>query len=204
MRRSTLFVAGRSGDWGAATVAPDSTIAYYWGAFSRTVLELDLATGEVLRMATLPASTAAAGDPLSSLAGLGRWFGSWIAPTGLAKLYLDPALVISPDDARLYLVGTNATRFDDPSAGSARVWVVDAATLEAVDHWQPTADFVSIAVSRDGAFVYAAGLPGVDADGQKAPHAASVTVFDATNGTVRALAGQLGGEWLSIRGVLAP
>jgi hypothetical protein len=146
----SVLGVGESGFFGnAATVAPDSTIAYYWGAFSRTILKLDLATGEVLQMATLPAPTAAAGDPLSALAGLGRWFGSWIAPSGLAKLYLDPALAISPDGSRLYLVGTNATRFDDVSAGSAGVWVSTRRRLGRRS-LAATADSAFRSQSRDG------------------------------------------------------
>ncbi len=196
--------AGGFGFFGNASVIdPSSAVAYYWNAFNRTVVKVDLPSGRILAQATLPDQTAFA-QPFGPLGAAVRALASWLAPTALAKLYLDPAVALSPDRSRLYLLGTDATSPADGSAGSSGVWVVDSATLGVIDHWQPTADFVSLAVSRDGAFVYAAGLPEVGADGNDAPHGASVTVFDAADGTVRALAGQLGRDWLWIRGVLAP
>ena len=53
-------------------------------------------------------------------------------------------------------------------------------------------------MSEDGKFLYAAGLPGVNADGTGNPRmSASITVFDTKDGSVRLLAGLLGGEMLS-------
>ena len=64
-----------------------------------------------------------------------------------------------------------------------------------VGHWPPNADYVSLAVSEDGAFVYAAGMGGVDVEGLPAPDVKpSVTVFDATDGSIRLIAGQLDGH----------
>jgi hypothetical protein len=86
-------------------------------------------------------------------------------------------------------------------AGSAGVYVFDAATLDPITVWQPTADYVSVAVSADGKLVYAAGLPGVDAVGRiKLAQQASITVFDTSDGSVRLIAGQLGGDALSFLG----
>jgi hypothetical protein len=49
-----------------------------------------------------------------------------------------------------------------------------------------------------GRFVYAAGLPGVDAAGMPAPpQGASITVFSTVDGSVRLLAGELGFGMLS-------
>jgi hypothetical protein len=60
------------------------------------------------------------------------------------------------------------------------------------------ADSTLAAVSADGRFVYAAGLPGVDAAGRpKLRQQASITVFDTADGSIRLIAGQLGGDALS-------
>jgi hypothetical protein len=70
----------------------------------------------------------------------------------------------------------------------------DAEHMTALGRWPATADYVSIAVSADGDSVYAAGMPGVDAAGEQTRQPASITVFDATDGTIRLLAGDLGSE----------
>ena len=59
-------------------------------------------------------------------------------------------------------------------------------------HWQPTADFASIAVSADGRYLFAAAQGGVDASGRSSPNRASITVFDTTDGSVDLIAGNLG------------
>ena len=85
----------------------------------------------------------------------------------------------------------------EPS-GSTGVFVFDASTLAPLGTWQPTADYVSVAVSADGRFVYAAGLPGLDASGNRRTNQqASITVFDTFDGSVRLIAGKLGSEMLS-------
>lgn len=68
----------------------------------------------------------------------------------------------------------------------------DSESLAPLGNWAPTADFVSLAVSRDGRFVYAAGAPGVDASGTPSGFGASITVYDTSDGSVRMVAGQLG------------
>jgi hypothetical protein len=77
--------------------------------------------------------------------------------------------------------------------GSAGVFVFEAARLELIATYPPTADFVSLAIGADGRFLYAAGLPGVDALGKRrGDQGASLTVFDTADGSTRVIAGQLG------------
>jgi hypothetical protein len=157
---------------------------------------VDLRTGELLQS---PVASAADDGPLDALAGLGRRLGRWIAPSALAKILLEPGLVASPDGTRLYAIGvTSAT--DPTTRGSTGIYAYDAATLAPLGHWQPTADFTSIAVSADGRFVYAAALGGVDAAGVGSRNRASVTVFDAADGSVRLIAGELGSSDLWFAG----
>ncbi len=160
----------------------DGTVLLVWDPAATTLTRIDLATGETT---TAPGATAQAG-PLTAL-------GDWLAPTVAAKSMLLGAIVVSPDGDRIYALGVTRGSAGQELTGSDGVYVFDAVTLAPVGHWQATADFVSLAVSRDGRFVYASGLPGVDAaGGQDREQGASITVFDATDGSVRLLAGQLG------------
>jgi hypothetical protein len=124
--------------------------------------------------------------------------GNWLAPAASAKSWLRGALAISPDGTRIYAIGIKEGVDERDMAGSAGVFVFDAATLDPITIWQPTADYISVAVSADGRLVYASGLPGVDAVGRvKLTQQASITVFDTTDGTIRLIAGRLGGDALS-------
>ena len=78
-----------------------------------------------------------------------------------------------------------------PGAGSTGVWVFDASSLQAVAHWAPVADYVSLTLNRDGSLLLVAGMPGADAAGNSNDQAASVTIYDAATGAVRAIAGQV-------------
>ncbi|HVA84889.1 MAG TPA: hypothetical protein VNF73_01090 [Candidatus Saccharimonadales bacterium] len=176
-----------------------ATATYYaWNPFSGLLVRLDLTTGRVTGTATIPKPTASSDGPLGILGSLGEQVGRWLAPPAAAKMYLQPSLALSPDGTRLYVLGTTGTLPVDTIAGSSGVWVFDARTLALIGHWAPTADFVSVAVSPDGAYVYAAGMPGNDATGNQTGQDASVTVYQASNGQVRVIAGQLGQVYLNL------
>ena len=105
--------------------------------------------------------------------------------------------MISPDGSKVYAIGVATGASDREATGSTGVFVFDAATLASVDQWAPTADFVSLAVSANGRFVYAAGMPGVEASGRGNPGMqASITVFDTATGEQRLIAGELGNDLL--------
>ena len=161
---------------------------YVWDPSGATLTGVDLAKGTK----TSGKGIAAAGEgPLSAL-------GHWLAPTAAAKSFLRGALAISPDGSRIYAIGVKGGGSSHEMAGSTGVFVFDAASLEPAGVWQPTADYVSLAVSADGRFVYAAGLPGIDAAGERQlDQQASITVYDTTDGSVRLIAGRLGGDMLS-------
>jgi hypothetical protein len=108
----------------------------------------------------------------------------------------DPGVVISPNGSRVYALG--AGRGSGPSGSSTGVWVFDATTLELVDHWEPRAFLSSLAVSDDGAFIYAIGAAGRDTEGNENSWPASVTVYDAATGEIQVLYGAIGeGQWLA-------
>jgi DNA-binding beta-propeller fold protein YncE len=150
---------------------------------SLVLTRVDLATGELTTGTGQVAL--AADDPLAAL-------GRWLTPSAAAKVLLSSGIALSPDGTRIYALGIASGGSADRLPGSAGLFVFDTASLAQVDHWNATADFVSIAVSADGKFVYAAGSPEMGADGSSTTQAASITVFDATDGSVRLLAGQLG------------
>lgn len=176
-------VGGGGAEGGTSTVARDGAAIWLWAPISRTVVRVDLRTGQSTS-ATAPAATATVDGGLT--AAIGRW----LAPAAVAKVYIDPGIALSPDGSRIYALGVNATEAG-PFGGSSGVFAFDADSLAVLGSWAPTADFLSIAVSGDGKYVYAAGAPGVDASGAQSAFAASVTVYDASTGWVQLLAGNL-------------
>jgi DNA-binding beta-propeller fold protein YncE len=115
-----------------------------------------------------------------------------------AKSFLFGSVVVSPDGTRVYAIGIKQGIDEDDLSGSAGVFVFDPASMTAIGAWRPTADYVSIAVSRDGRYLYAAGLPSVDALGRRRPEQkASITVFDTRDGSVRLIAGALDGDLIT-------
>jgi hypothetical protein len=184
-------VAGLSGIEGDLTaLSPDGAKLFLWNPMTALLTRVDLATGETATSQG-PIPAAAGTNPLTAL-------GDWLAPAAAAKSFLRGGVILSPDGSTVYAIGVRAVSGGPDSSGSTGVFVFDAESLASTGHWQPTADFVSLAMSRDGRFLYAAGLPGVDADGQgNASMAASITVFDTSDGSRRLIAGLLGREMLS-------
>ncbi len=175
-----INAAGEGGSW---MVEPDGTAIDFWAAQTLTITRIDLATGAETS-ATAPTPTGSVGsDPLAAL-------GRWLAPAVRAKIFLSPGIVRSPDGSRLYALGVSTGEQGLP--GSSGVFVFDGRTLAPLGHWAPTADFTSIAASADGGSVYAIGAPGVDATGRQSAFGPSITVYDATSGAVRLIAGELG------------
>ena len=170
---------GEDGVW---TPTRDGTGLYFWSPLNRTISRVDLATGDKTT-ATAPAPSSSTDvDPLRAL-------GRWLAPAVAAKEFLLPGLVLSPDGSRLYALGVSRGSTD--FIGSAGVFVFDTASLVPLDNWAPQADYTSIALSADGRFVYAIGAPGVDAAGYQSAFGSSITVYDASDGSIRLQAGQL-------------
>lgn len=181
---------GRSTGFGVMPVRSGSRL-FLWDVQEHTLVRIDLTTGFSDRLA---AGTGSLDAPTDVVAALGRAIGHWIAPTVAAKMLLHPALALSPDGKILYALGIDGSI---ESARPSGVFAFDVSgdSLALRGHWTPTADFVSIAVSADGGFVYAAGMGGADATGSEAPGVKpSVTVFDAADGSVRLIAGQLSGS----------
>ena len=171
-----------SAEGGVWTPTRDGTGLYVWSPLERQISRVDLRTG-AKTVATAPAPSGSMSvDPL-------RAFGRWLAPAAAAKMFLQPGLVLSPDGSRLYALGVSKGG-PDP-LGSAGVFVFDAGSLAQLGNWVAQADYVSMALSGDGRFVYVIGAPGVDAAGQRAGFASSVTVYDAADGSIRLQAGQL-------------
>jgi hypothetical protein len=189
-----------------STTTGSNGARYVWMPYAHRLVRID-ADGTVRETTVAPTAASGAGQA-DGLAAVGRAFTRFIAPAAEAKAYLQPAMALSPDGKRLYLLGTRGT---DPysGAGSTGVIVVDTGDLSIVDRWEPTADFVSIGVGRDGSLVYALGAPGIrqlpNGDIEVADSTpASLTVFDAATGQERAFAGQLGSDTLFLDPALIP
>lgn len=183
-------VAGEEGIEGDATaLRRDGSALFAWDPASATLTRIDPASGETTTGKGLTAR--AEGGPLAAL-------GRWLAPVAAAKSFLRSSVIVSPDGSRVYAIGVKAGVDDREISGSAGVFVFDPTSLELIEIYQPTADFVSLAIGADGRFIYAAGMPGIDALGRRRPdQGASITAFDTADGTVRVIAGQLGVGFIS-------
>ena len=174
----------------ASEIDAERSLFWAWNPFERRLARVDLATGDIAVSEPAP-EPQRAGAP-GVIARAAQLLATWIAPTASAKIALMPGLAISPDGTRAYALGVDGDPAGGESAGSTGVYVFDTASLEYLANWSPTSDFISIGVSGDGSVVYASGLAGHDADGRPiAGQGASVTVFDADSGAIRAIAGQL-------------
>jgi hypothetical protein len=180
-----VHLSGEGGLEGDTTaLSRDGSTLFAWNPASAMLTKVDVASG----MTTTGEGLVARADT-GPLAALGRW----LAPVAAAKSFLRSSVVVSPDGSRVYAIGVKAGVENPEVVGSAGVFGFDAATLELIDIYDPTADFVSLAIGADGRFVYAAGLPGVDALGRRvAGQGPSITVFDTADGSIRLIAGQLG------------
>jgi hypothetical protein len=178
-----------SGLDGLSQVARAGAHVYLWQPVAHTLIEFDLRTGQH-RTATATTALTPSGDPLASL---GRAVGRWLAPSVLAKILLEPGIVVSPDGKTVFALGIRSLAGED-NDGSLGVFAFDTESMQQTAHWQPTADYVSLAISADGRFVYALGQPKVDAAGNPTKQGASITVFAPANGQVVAIAGQLGSQ----------
>jgi hypothetical protein len=159
--------------------------------------KVDLVTGDASTGQAPKPTAFSQPDPLAAL-------GRWLAPVAQAKVILQSGIAISADGSHIFTLGIDGSPTSPEMAGSAGVFVFDATSLAPIAHWAATADFVSIAVSRDGRSVYAAGGPYVGADGRDTGQPSSITVFDAADGTVRLIAGQLGQSTLTFPSSLLP
>ena len=173
---------------------------FLWDPVDARLTRFDLKSAAVKsssREASLQPTTA-----LDALAALGRQLGRWMAPTVVAKVRLEPALVAAADGTKIYALGIDPPSGED-TVGSSGIYVFDAASLEPAGHWASTADFASLAISPDGRYLYAAGQPGVDAAGNASTNDASITVYDTADGSINLIAGRLGSSALFFPGPLA-
>jgi hypothetical protein len=170
-------------------LSPDGRTLFAWNPLTAQLARIDLATGELRASAAMATSARAA--PLAAI-------GDWLAPAAAAKTYLQSGVVVSPDGTRVYAAGVIGGGDMDAMSGSSGIFVFDAATLVSLGQWAPTADFISLAVSANGRYVYAAGAARLDASGQvRATQQASITVFKAADGEVQLIAGELGFDFLT-------
>jgi hypothetical protein len=193
-RQITLEGIGSSSSVSVGGVLDAARGRYYvWSPDTLGIARIDLVRGRVEQVGRLrPTNGAAGDDPLRSFA---HGLAAWIAPVAAAKTWLNPALALSPDGSRLYALGV--TLPEGQMSGSSGVWVIDTATLAEVDHWDATADLISVTATADGRFVLVAGMPRVDPQGRETNWPASVTAYESRTGEVKLIAGDLGPEPLT-------
>jgi hypothetical protein len=109
------------------------------------------------------------------------------------------SIVGSPDGSLLYVAGNPPPSVEFESQfSSTGIWVLDAATLAVVDHWQPEAEYLWLGLTPDGRYVMAFGSPSsaeIQAHGNYGP---LLTFHDAASGAavliIRSVVTQLGSE----------
>jgi hypothetical protein len=187
-----LFIPKTSGIGLAATggprVDPATGRLYLWDPFGHALTVVDGLRGQVLATVTAPAAAAAPAGVEAILRSLGQW----LAPSVAAKVYLGPAIQLSPDGSRLYALGVTGTGFEDPG-GSAGVFVFDTRALRLVANWPALSDYWSLSLNADGTLLYVAGMPDTGADGRPSDQPASIVAYATWDGEVRAILGALTG-----------
>ena len=173
------------GTWPMRLVA--GRTLYLWDPFSHRVAAVDIPSAKLSAVAVIPTPTAAI-DALDQLA---RTLSAWIAPPAMAKIMLEPALALSSDGRRLYVVAMSGDGIPEPGNASM-IHVLDAGSLALRDTWTVEPDIASIGIAPNGRDVIV-GLLG-EAPELVAPDA-SVMVLDGETGKARARYHGLGTEW---------
>ena len=104
----------------ASLVDPAGKELYMWGPVGKTLTRVDTASGTVSSVTAKIAATTS--DPVADLA---RALGRWIAPPALAKVLVEPGLVLSPDGTRVYALAVDMGNGE--TVASQGVFVFDAA-----------------------------------------------------------------------------
>jgi hypothetical protein len=173
------------GSWPMKLV--DGRALYMWDPFSHRVARVDIPSAKLDAAAVIQTSTAA----LHPLDWFAHSLSAWIAPPAMAKIMLEPALALSADGRRLYVVAMTGDGISAPGHAST-IHVLDAGSLVLRDTWTVEPDVASIAIAPDGRDVIV-GMLG-EAPELVAPPA-SVVVLDADTGMPRARYQGLGTDW---------
>jgi hypothetical protein len=187
-------ITGTMQDWFAEPILDLANRAVYlWQPTSHVLHRLDLDQGRGDRIEV---------DPDSTVGGLGTGPGGppsrkqphWSTLQSDLRPWNMPQMIAEPGGSRLFALGSVQGRRGDggPDFASTGVWVFDAREFSVVDRWAPLTGYNSLALSDDGRWLMAAGIPGVDADGKPATWQASLTILDAADGRPALQLGSLG------------
>lgn len=127
--------------------SPDNHLLYivYWK--SREVFVFDVAQRKVLRTTIVKEPKATFTNPFDTLVGTVT---NWFVGVASAKFYAQPAVLLSPDGQRLYIVD-----IVDLERGNG-LWVIETSTLKTLGHWLAGKDISGILLSQDGRELFAA------------------------------------------------
>lgn len=165
-------------------------MAYLWDATGLTITRIDV------HALTVEQTTF---DPLArSSTGLEPGGGSapvdWHDADSAVRQNAFTNITGGLDGERLYAIGFDpVSTTDQRSLPSRGIFAIDRSTLALVGRWAPAANYLGV-TALPGGLVAAAGMPGIETDGQNAPWEASMTIYDEADGRIVVRFGQLGND----------
>lgn len=152
---------------------------YFWSPSSLLLTRLDLATMHVVMV-----TFAASGAPTAGVVTGGAQRPDWHALDSIMARSSYPQMIGETGSPRLFLVGAAPNPFGESTfPRSLGIFVADGPTLALLGRWAPAANYMTLSNPIPG-LVVATGQAGVDADGRPAPWLGTLTVHDATTGSI--------------------
>jgi hypothetical protein len=187
-RLTRTTVLPDAGDYGYVEPLVDAAHGqvFLWDQLGLRVVRFDVADGS-FRSATF--------DPASSGTGAAPAAGgprpAWHDAESALQQSPYTVLTGSLDGGRLFATGFQPRGTSDfYGERSLGVFVIDATTLELVQHWAPVANDSSLTVLSDDR-IAVSGQPGMNAAGDQAPWQGSVTIREIADGSVVARYGRI-------------
>jgi hypothetical protein len=187
-RLTRTIVVPHSDEYGYGEPLIDDArgLVFLWDQIGLQVVRLDLSDGSVISTTFDPAASGTGATP----AGGGRR-PSWHDAESALQQSPFNVLAGSLDGGRLFATGFQA-RGDSDFYGerSLGVFVIDAGSLALLQHWAPVANDSALTVLSDDR-IAVSGQPGMNAAGDEAPWAGSLTIRETADGSVVARYGRV-------------
>jgi hypothetical protein len=118
----------------------------------------------------------------------------WTTMTSDYTPYSASQVVAEPGNGRIFAIGLRQSGNRSSGYGfrTTGIWAFDTERFSVGDRWIPKAMYGSLGVTRDGRWLIATGVPGVDVQGNPADWRPSLTIHDITDGRAALTLGSVG------------